>query len=211
LVHSHSYGAGAKATIAVSHSPDSIFETRTNKIALSNIDDCRLSSLLIRTGQCKGLLSRIGEAATVGAEKRSNSALNQEIIARAPEGQGSRFNHLKSERFDPESLWGRVDGDLDLLRELVGVFAEEAPRTLAQIQDAIHHGSATYLEKASHKMKGAVLQFSAHAAAAAALELEQKGKSGSVAGAEPLLNKLRHEIELLKESLHRMVWGDATR
>ena len=144
------------------------------------------------------------------AEKRSTSALNREIIAGTPEGHGSRFNHLKSERFDPESLWGRVDGDLDLLRELAGVFAEEAPRTLAQIQDAIDHGSAIYLEKARHKMKGAVLQFSAHAAAAAARELEEKGKSGSVAGAEPLLNKLRHEIELLNEALHRMVCGDAT-
>lgn len=123
----------------------------------------------------------------------------------------SRFIHLKSKRFDPESLWKRVDGDLGLLRELTEVFAEEAPRMLARIEDAIVHGSALELKKASHQMKGSVLQFSAHAAAAAALELEEKGRRGSVAGAGPFLKTLRHEIDLLQEALRSMVCDDATR
>jgi histidine phosphotransfer protein HptB len=122
----------------------------------------------------------------------------------------SRLNHLKSEPFDPGSLLDRVDGDLELLGQLAAIFAEEAPRMLAQIGDAIHRGSASDLEKASHKIKGSVLQFSAGTAVAAALELEEKGRSGSVAGAEPLLNALRQEIELLSEALHSMICGDAT-
>ena len=119
--------------------------------------------------------------------------------------QGSGY--LKSERFDRESLRNRVDGDLDLLRDLAALFAEEAPRLLGQIEIAIRQGSATELEKASHKMKGSVLQFSATAAAAAALELEQKGRSGSVAGAGPVLDKLRDEIALLQDALQAMVNG----
>ncbi len=118
---------------------------------------------------------------------------------------------MKSERFDPESLWDRVDRDLDLLRELTEVFAKEASRTLARIEKAIDHGSASDLEKASHKIKGSLLQFSAHAAAAAALKLEEKGRSGSVAGAELFLKTLRQEIDLLQEGLRLMVCGDATR
>lgn len=118
---------------------------------------------------------------------------------------------MKSRRFDPESLLRRVDGDLNLLRELAEVFAEEAPRMLARIEKAIEHGSALDLEKASHKMKGSVLQFSAHAAAAAALELEEKGRSGSIAGAKPFLKALRQEIDLLQESLRSMAYGDAAR
>jgi two-component system, sensor histidine kinase and response regulator len=119
--------------------------------------------------------------------------------------------HLKSERFDPESLRDRVDGDLDLLRELTEVFAQEAPRTLARIEEAIGSGSASDLEKASHKIKGSVLQFSAHAAAAAALELEERGKRGSVAGAEPFLKTLRQEIDLLQKALRLLAFGDAAR
>lgn len=119
--------------------------------------------------------------------------------------------HLNSERFDPESLWHRVDGDLDLLRELTQMFAEEAPQMLARIEDAINRRSAPDLRKASHKIKGSMLQFSAHAAAAAALELEEKGRCGSVAGAAPFLKTLRQEIDLLQEALRSMVCDDATR
>jgi HPt (histidine-containing phosphotransfer) domain-containing protein len=122
-----------------------------------------------------------------------------------------RVQHLKSERFDPESLWDRVEGDPELLRDLAAVFAEEAPRLLGQIEAAIGKGSATELEKASHKMKGSVLQFSAPLAAAAALELEEKGRSGSVAGAGPVIDRLRTEVELLQEELRSMVTSGRTR
>jgi two-component system, sensor histidine kinase and response regulator len=142
-------------------------------------------------------------------EKQNIFVSNREIIVCAL-GQEARFNNLKSERFDPESLWNRVDGDLDLLRELVELFAEEAPRMLAEIEMAIEVGSASDLEKASHKIKGSVLQFSARAAAAIALELEENGRIGSLAGAERLLKTLRQEIDVLQQTLHAMVRGAAS-
>jgi len=120
----------------------------------------------------------------------------------------SRFNHLKTERFDPGSLWDRVDGDMGLLRELIEVFAEEGPRMLARVDNAIRNGSALELEKASHKIKGSVLQFSASAAAAVALKLEEIGKRGIVAGAEQLLAQLKQEVELLQKSLNAMACTD---
>ena len=85
-------------------------------------------------------------------------------------GTRSKVNHLKIEHFDQETLWNRVAGDLELLRELVDLFAAEAPRMLARIEQAIKDGSPSDLEKASHKIKGSMLQFSAHAATAIALE-----------------------------------------
>jgi HPt (histidine-containing phosphotransfer) domain-containing protein len=142
-------------------------------------------------------------------EKQNLSVSNREIIVCALE-QEARFNHLKSERFDPESLWNRVDGDLDLLRELVELFVEEGPRMLAEIEMAIEVGSASDLEKASHKIKGSVLQFSARTAAAIALELEENGRLGSLAGAERLVKTLRQEIDLLQQTLHAMVRGAAS-
>lgn len=146
----------------------------------------------------------------MNTEKQNLSGLNREIIVHAL-GPETRFNHLKSEHIDPESLWGRVDGDLALLRELVELFAEEAPRMLARIEGAIQDGSASDLEKAGHKIKGSVLQFSAHPAAAIALELEEMGRIGSIAGAEALLKKLRHEIDLLQQTLRAMTGSDAGR
>jgi HPt (histidine-containing phosphotransfer) domain-containing protein len=153
-------------------------------------------------------VSAIPGGFALNSEKQNLSGLNREIIACALEQQ-ARFNHLKSERFDPETLWNRVDGDLDLLRELVELFTEEAPRMLARIEEAIKHGSASDLEKASHKIKGSVLQFSAHAATAIALELEENARLGSIAGAEELLKKLRLEIDRLQQTLRAMVRGAA--
>jgi HPt (histidine-containing phosphotransfer) domain-containing protein len=118
---------------------------------------------------------------------------------------GFKVEALKSERIDAEALKNRVDGDMDLLRDLAALFAEEAPRLLGEIELAIQRGSAVELEKASHKMKGSVLQFSAAAAAEAAFELEQKGRSGSVAGAGVMLDRLREEIALLEEALRTML------
>ena len=116
---------------------------------------------------------------------------------------------MKNEHFDPESLWRRIDHDRDLLRQLVAVFAEEAPRLLARIDEGIRAGLAGDVKKASHKLKGSLLQFSARTALAAAQELEEKAQNGLIAGATPLLNRLRHEIDLLREGLNAMVCGPA--
>jgi HPt (histidine-containing phosphotransfer) domain-containing protein len=140
----------------------------------------------------------------LGIEKPNTYGLNQEIIA-LPCKSGFRLRHLTSEPIDAEALKNRVDGDLDLLRDLAALFAEEAPRLLGQIELAIQQDSAIELEKASHKMKGSVLQFSAAAAASAALELEQKGRSGSLAGAGVMLDRLKDEIALLEEALRTML------
>lgn len=114
---------------------------------------------------------------------------------------------MKNKHFDPESLWRRLDHDRDLLRELVAVFAVEAPQLLARIEKGIKAGLANDVNKASHKLKGSLLQFSARTAVAAAQELEEKAQNGLVAGAAPLLNTLRHEIDLLREGLNAMVGG----
>lgn len=151
------------------------------------------------------------EVLDLDTQKQDLRARNEAIITGTWEVQGTRFIHLKSEGFDPESLWERVDGDMDLLRELVDVFAEEAPKMLTRIEEAIDLQTPSEVEKAGHKLKGSVLQFSARNAAATALELEEKGREGSLAGAGPLLEKLRQEIDLLQEALNAMVSGNGTR
>ena len=129
--------------------------------------------------------------------------MNREIIANALL-QVAWLNHL-SEHFDPDALWNRVHGDVNLLRELVDLFEAEVPGMLAGIEKATKHGSPSDLEKASHKIKGSMLQFSAHAAADIALQLEALGRIGSMANTASLLQELRWEISGLQQTLHAMV------
>ena len=112
---------------------------------------------------------------------------------------------MKSGHFDPDALWNRVHGDVNLLRELADLFAVEVPEMLAGVEKAIKHGSPSDLEKSSHKVKGSMLQFSAHAAADIALELEERGRVGSMANTASLLQELQQEISGLQQMLHAMV------
>lgn len=143
-------------------------------------------------------------------EKHDIPELNREIIAGALL-QEAWLNQLKSEHFDVDALWNRLHGDLALLRELVELFTVEVPEMLDKIEKAIKQGSPSGLEKASHKVKGSMLQFSAHAAAAIALQLEENGRTGSMAGVEELFQKLRQEISGLQQALHAMVQDGAQR
>jgi len=136
-------------------------------------------------------------------EKQRIPGLNREIIATALL-QAARLNLLKSEHFDPDALWNRVHGDVTLLRELVDLFAAEVPMMLATIEKAIRQGSPSDLENASHKIKGSMLQFSAHAAANIARQLEENGRIGSMARAGDLLQNLRQEISGLQQTLDAM-------
>ncbi len=112
---------------------------------------------------------------------------------------------MSSEDFDPKALLDRVHGDLNLLRELIDLFDAEVPGMLAQVEKAIQNGSASELEKASHKIKGSMLQFSAHAAANIALQLEESGQDGSMVGTAMFLEKLRNEINVLHQTLRAML------
>jgi len=121
------------------------------------------------------------------------------------------LNLLNNEDFDPRALLDRVHGDLNLLRELVDLFATEVPGTLARLEKAIQQGSASELEKASHKIKGSMLQFSAHAAANIALQLEKSGQTGSMDGTGMLLEKLTQEINVLYQTLRAMLQNRVSR
>ncbi len=76
---------------------------------------------------------------------------------------------------------------------------------LLRIESAISQGESNDLQKASHKLKGSVLQFSASAAAASAGKLEEMGKSGSLEGAGASLATLRREVSSLMEALNSMM------
>lgn len=142
------------------------------------------------------------------AEKEHVFEAKEAIISGLQSGDPG-WAGLKSEGFDPDALWDRVDQDVELLRDLIAVFEEEFPSMLKNLEAAIENGDASGVERAGHKIKGSVLQFSGRGAAAAAFELEQLGRSGTVAGARAPLEKLKQETDILVKSLHAMTDGMA--
>jgi len=115
------------------------------------------------------------------------------------------WERLKSGRFDPHSLWRTVGEDLDLLRQLVRIFADEYPVMLKEIEKSAGARDAAGLRRATHKLKGSLLQFAAPAAIAAAAEIEQCATLNRLNEAESLIAKLRAETDSLLQLLQTMI------
>ena len=75
------------------------------------------------------------------------------------------------EQIDRVSLLERVEGDQELLTEMIHLFQEDAPNLLAAMRDALQRGDMVALERSAHSLKGAAGNLSAKATAAAALQL----------------------------------------
>ena len=99
-----------------------------------------------------------------------------------------------------DELLLRVENDLDLLGELIGIFREEFPRLLQCLQDSITREDMKNVEAASHALKGMLSGLSVTQAAATASRLEQMGREGKTSGLTDALTLLESEVaQLLPE------------
>jgi signal transduction histidine kinase/CheY-like chemotaxis protein len=107
----------------------------------------------------------------------------------------------KQEPIDQEAMLACTGGDMGLLRDIAGLFIEDYPRLLADIQDAIQRGDSAALQRAAHTMKGAVANFGARGAAEASSRLEQSGRDRDLSRVEQALSVLETELERLRQAL----------
>lgn len=105
------------------------------------------------------------------------------------------------EAFNLTEALERVEGDMELLKEMVDLFLEEYPRTVAAIENAVTTGNAQALRNAAHTLKGAVGNFSAYKAAEASLILEKMGRQQNLVDAPAAFSILQHELTRLCSAL----------
>jgi len=97
----------------------------------------------------------------------------------------------------------RVGGDEELLRELAAIFADDYPRQLRLIEEAIATADWKTAERESHGVKGAVANFGAPDAVEAARKLEFAAREGRHAELAPLLEQLREQLSRVRTELER--------
>jgi two-component system sensor histidine kinase/response regulator len=103
--------------------------------------------------------------------------------------------------FDRAAALMRVEGDTELLVEIIEVFLDDSPRLLSQIREALKREDLKLLEQAAHTLKGSVGNFCAPAAYAAALKLEKIGGEGNVEKAQEAWIDLERAMEQLRPAL----------
>jgi len=117
--------------------------------------------------------------------------------------ESMKFGNNVEPVFSEEVTLASVDGDLDLLREIVEMFIDECPGTVASIRKSIDEQNAFDLNRSAHALKGLVGNFGAQAAVDKALRLEMMGRNSDLVDAEELLVSLREELESLQQALKK--------
>ncbi len=103
--------------------------------------------------------------------------------------------------FDLGAALDSLDGDTELLREIVGISLTQFPKHLEKIREAVSTQNPKSLEHAAHSAKGTAANLLARGAMEAASRLEEIGRAGSVAESKEALVKLESEIAKLQLAL----------
>ena len=109
----------------------------------------------------------------------------------------------EAEEFDREAMLAELDGDEELVTELIDTMRAEAPKLVHEVRVAVEAADAALVTRAAHTLKGAVSNFGARAAADAALRLEQMGRAGDLSHASPALATLEMEMSALMRELEK--------
>jgi two-component system sensor histidine kinase/response regulator len=104
-----------------------------------------------------------------------------------------------------DEILERMEGDVDLLDEIVQLFIEDCPHLLTQMKDSIETGDGAGLRLAAHAMKGSLSNFGSLHAGALACELETMGKNGELTGAAPAFESLVTALEHLQPAMENLV------
>jgi two-component system, sensor histidine kinase and response regulator len=107
--------------------------------------------------------------------------------------------------FDANALLERVEGDHELLRELLALFFREYPKLLEEISRAMDYRQAVQVERASHSLKSALLNLSAKRAAEAAYQVERSGRNADFQEVAAAIPRLRDELTLLHHAMDRFL------
>lgn len=99
-----------------------------------------------------------------------------------------------------------VGGDRRLLRELVGIFVDEAPGRLAELKRAAAARDAATVERVAHTLKGSAGILGAASLRATSSELEERAVARRVDGVADLVARLEGELERVLTFFRDPAW-----
>lgn len=106
------------------------------------------------------------------------------------------LNNLRA--LDPEG------GDA-FLREVAGIFLEDTPKRLGELDQSLAAGDAPTFIRAAHSIKGASSNLGAAALRAVAEQLEHRAKKEGLAGVGPLLAEVKAAFERARAALNELL------
>ncbi|MBF0342367.1 MAG: response regulator [Magnetococcales bacterium] len=106
---------------------------------------------------------------------------------------------------DMPRLLKTVDGDLDLLKEIVDLYFVDAPRQMSRIELALAKGDSGEVREAAHSLKGATGAFGRVFVHELAFSLEQAGRLGEMDHAWNFWRQLGSALATLEETIKKEI------
>lgn len=89
---------------------------------------------------------------------------------------------MAPEAMDLDAAWQNFDGNRELLAEAIDIYFSEVPTMMAEVSEACEARELARVERASHRLRGALALFCASEAVAAAQQLENLALEGDEPG-----------------------------
>jgi HPt (histidine-containing phosphotransfer) domain-containing protein len=109
---------------------------------------------------------------------------------KSPESLVAELKTRGIKSYDRETALARLDGDLELHTEIVGLYLEDAPLQLRGIRQGIETGDAQLTERSAHSLKSASANIGAELMRELAFDAERLGKRKDLQQIEKLLPTL---------------------
>ncbi len=103
--------------------------------------------------------------------------------------------------WDEASAMKRLQGNRELLDDLIGYFLEDSPGLITQLKTACAEGNANEAERAAHSLKGLARGFSASGAAAVASEAEDLSRENRLPEVAEILGLVEIHFQNLAKAL----------
>jgi len=95
----------------------------------------------------------------------------------------------------------------EFVRELIGIYLQDTPQRVAEIEQALTTQDAAIVMRAAHSIKGSSGNFGANRLAQLAAEIEQQGKLGNLADSPGCCARLKADYALVAAALTRISQG----
>jgi len=114
-----------------------------------------------------------------------------------------KADYPKGVPIDLETALSRFDGDKEFFTGIVKEFLASAPKQLQILEEAAKKGDAGVIEVKAHSINGAASNLGAKRIADLCLKLELLGRTGDLAGAKEMIDKLKTELKHLEKYINK--------
>jgi HPt (histidine-containing phosphotransfer) domain-containing protein len=102
---------------------------------------------------------------------------------------------------DVEKALDMIGGDMDLLKEILGMFSADVARKLADLQQGLAISDAAMAKRAGHTLKGAASNICAESVRKVACEIEQLAAQGDLKSVAEKMPSLQAELAKLEAAI----------